>query len=361
MKVLALCLVLLAASTGARADEAIFKVGVINREFVPPEPYEWRGARSHVLRTMIWYPAEADAHEQPQWIGPPLLSLFNAGSAARDAKPADGPRRPLVVLSHGFGGRVFNLAWLGTVLASRGFIAVAVDHPGNNGFEDLTVEGYALMWLRAVDLSAVTDAMLADTTFRDRIDPSRIGAAGHSLGGYTVILIAGGMTDPARLQAFCRSSDADSSCTPPGDVASLRQQSLARLKIDPDYQQRYGRFANSYRDERIRAVLAMAPGLGPAFVPESLAGISIPVAIATGDADEITPPGSGAEPLSRVIPHASMRVLPRAGHFVFVGTCTMIGRIFVRAACRDPAGIDRDVIHAETGRFALDFFTSALR
>jgi len=108
-----------------------------------------------------------------------------------------------------------GLAWLGTALAAHGFVAVAVNHPGNNALEDRTVEGFSLWWLRAVDLSAVIDAVLDDKTFGSQIDPARIGAAGHSAGGYTVIAVAGGISDPAQLQAFCRSPAADASCKPP--------------------------------------------------------------------------------------------------------------------------------------------------
>src|SRR5204862_7055030 len=96
--------------------------------------------------------------------------FFSTGSAARDAKPAPGPKRPLILLSHGYGGTVSDLAWLGAALAAHGFIAVAIDHPGNNGQEGNTVEGFSLMWLRAVDLGAVIDAMLADKTFGDQVD-----------------------------------------------------------------------------------------------------------------------------------------------------------------------------------------------
>src|SRR5262249_30365968 len=99
----------------------------------------------------------------------------------------EGPRHPLILLSHGFGGTASDLAWLGTALAAHGFIAVAVNHPGHNALEAYTVEGYSLMWLGAVDLGAVIDAVLNDKTFGNRIDPARIGAAGHSLGGYTVV------------------------------------------------------------------------------------------------------------------------------------------------------------------------------
>jgi hypothetical protein len=149
MRFLALWLILLAASNVACADDTVFKVGLTTRDFIPAKPYDWRSAETHALRAIIWYPAAADAREEPQWIGPPILPFFGAGRAARDAEPAAGPRHPLILLSHGFGGTASDLAWLGAALAAHGFIVVAVNHPGNNGLEDYTVEGYSLMWLLA--------------------------------------------------------------------------------------------------------------------------------------------------------------------------------------------------------------------
>ncbi|MEW6639415.1 MAG: alpha/beta fold hydrolase [Pseudomonadota bacterium] len=357
----ALWLILLAAPHVACADDAVFKVGVTTRDVIPAEPYDWRGARTHALRTMIWYPAVADAREEPQWIGPSIAPFVSAGRAARDAAPAAGPLRPLILLSHGFGGTASDLAWLGAALAAHGFIAAAVNHPGNNGLEDKTVEGASLMWLRAVDLSAVIDALRDDDIFGSRIDAARIGAAGHSFGGYTVIAIAGGRADPARLAAFCRSPAADALCATSPDVADMRQQSRARLASDPDFQRRYGKAGNSYRDERVRAVLALAPGPVPVFIPESLGNIAIPVAIVAGSADEIAPPASGAQALGKAIPHATLELFPHAGHFVFFGTCTAVGRIVIPVGCRDPEGADREAVHAATIRLALDFFTAKLR
>lgn len=359
MRFLALCLILLAAPDLGWAEDAIFKVGVTTRDFIPPEPYDWRGATMHALRVTIWYPAVADAHEQQQWIGPRIIPLVSTGSAAPDASPAAG-LRPLILLSHGFGGSAATLAWLGAGLAAHGFIAVAVNHPGNNGSERTTVDGYALKWLRALDLSAVIDAMRADPNFGNRIDLARIGAAGHSYGGYTVIAIAGGVTDPERTPAFCRSPAADALCTSQQGASELRQRSLTRLTTDADFRQRYSAAGHSYRDERVRAVFAMAPGPVPDFTPESLGAISIPVAIVAGSADEIAPPASGAEALSKTIPGATLKLFPRAGHFVFFGTCTTVGRLVMRAVCRDVDGADRDAVHAETLRFALDFFTAKL-
>jgi predicted dienelactone hydrolase len=151
MRLLSLSLILFSVVNIALAD-AVFKVGVTTRDFIPAEPYDWRGAKTHALRAIIWYPAAADAREEPQWIGPPMVPFMSAGSAARDAAPAAGPRHPLILLSHGNGGLASQLAWLGTAMAADGFVVVAVNHPGNNALEDYTVEGFSLWWLRAVDL-----------------------------------------------------------------------------------------------------------------------------------------------------------------------------------------------------------------
>src|SRR5262245_54414112 len=104
MRFLTLCLILLAALDVACADDPAFKVGVTTRDLIPAEPYDWRGARTHALRAIIWYPAAAEMREETQWIGPPILPFYSAGSAARDAPLAAGPRRALILLSHGFGG-----------------------------------------------------------------------------------------------------------------------------------------------------------------------------------------------------------------------------------------------------------------
>ena len=110
-----------------------FKAGVTRRLFVPAEPHEWRGDTKHALATTIWYPADAAAEEQPRVLGPPGNPLFESGHPAADAALASTPAQfPLIVLSHGIGGTAGSLAWLGTALARAGYVAAAVNHPGNN-------------------------------------------------------------------------------------------------------------------------------------------------------------------------------------------------------------------------------------
>ena len=144
------------------------------------------------------------------------LEIFELGMAAQNAPLVPKPARfPLVVISHGTGGSALSMAWLGKALAAHGYVAAAVNHPGNNAAEPYTAEGFSIWWESASDLSETISGMLADAKFGDRIDPERIGSAGFSLGGYTMIAIAGGITDVQGFIRFCDSTGAAGTCTSP--------------------------------------------------------------------------------------------------------------------------------------------------
>jgi len=102
----------------------------------------------------------------------------------------------------------------------------------DNAVDGYTAPGFTLWWERARDLSAVIDGMLADPTFIARIDAARIGAAGFSLGGYTMMAIAGGLTLPAHFREFCASPDADGACQAPPEFGDLRAKAKALADSD---------------------------------------------------------------------------------------------------------------------------------
>ena len=116
---------------------------------------------------------------------------------------------PLVALSHGTGGSAMQMAWLGTYLAARGYIVAAVNHPGNNAVTGYTTQGFIEGWERAKDISAVISDMLADPRFGSKIDPDRIGAAGFSYGGFTMMELAGATADLNRILAWCDEDQRD--------------------------------------------------------------------------------------------------------------------------------------------------------
>lgn len=341
---------LLFFASGRLPAQAFFKVGVAQRSFVPDKPYCWRAAKTHALLTTVWYPADSASVEQPQWIGPPNSPLFAVGSAARDARPASG-RFPLIVLSHGTGGSALMLGWLGTKLAAHGYIAAAVNHPGNNSLEPYTPAGFSLWWERARDLSEVIGKMLDDAEFGAHIDSSRIAAAG-------------GITDRAAYQEFCKSPAADAICKSPPEFPELLEY-FRRLdgagKSDPEIATSLSREKESHRDSRVRAVFAIAPALGPAFPAAGLKKITIPVQIVAGAEDDNVPIASSAKYFAANIPGSAL-VLLAGGvrHYEFLGSCTAVGRQTLPLLCTDNPGVDRDAIHEKTAAMAVKFFDAKL-
>jgi predicted dienelactone hydrolase len=339
-----------------------FHVGVTDRAFLKGDAsYDWREARTHALLTTIWYPADITAKETEQWVGDPAHPFASAGRAARDAKVAISPGKfPLILLSHGTGGSALMMAWLGTVLAAHGYIAAAVNHPGNNALEPHTIRGFTLGWERAVDLSKVLDGILADHQFGSRIDAGRVGAAGFSFGGYTMMELAGGIgkIDVEAIQSRCGSPHStDSLCASPLEFPDLVPKAIQLFQTDAHYAAALNESDESHRDPRIRAVFAIAPAVGEVFSPETLSRISIPVEIVAGASDPVAPPATNARYFAAHIPHAKLTIYPGGvAHYTFLGTCTAAGKKQSPDFCVDRPGVNRDAIHAETARKVVSFF-----
>lgn len=352
-------------ASGAPARPAktiVYKAGMMNRHFTPPEPYEWRSAKTHALITDIWYPADPASVEQMQWIGSPDNPFAKAGKAALNVPILPGSEKfPLILLSHGIGGSSAMMGWLGSALASHGYIAAAVNHPGNNALEDYTLPGAVFWAQRAHDLSALLDLLLADPTFGPRIDPKRVGAAGFSLGGLTVIELAGGIAEFSRYQDFCKSPKADGMCTDTIEYPGLLAKVTALAKTDPAIQSAFVENSKSHRDPRIRAIFAMAPALGPAFSPDSLAKISIPTQIVAGSVDTVVPIETSAKFFAAKIPGSQVSILQAVGHYTFLATCAELGDRTQPRLCIDQAGILRDEIHAQTATMAAKFFDANMK
>ncbi len=134
-------------------------------------------------------------------------------------------------------------------------------------------------------MSQVLDALLQDPLWKDRIASDskgpRVGAIGHSAGGYTVLALAGGQHDMSRLASHCSSQRAEDPIfcslagTAPADVTARAFESVPAVP--------------SVRDTRIRAVVALSPA-GAMFTPSSLARISVPTLLYRAEADRFMVP-----------------------------------------------------------------------
>jgi len=192
------------------------------------------------ILAQAWYPADSSAASMPraQWIadvpvanayadyvGLPhwimsQLPLILTNSRQGAAAAADTGAMPVVVISHGWTGTRAMHTALAEELASRGLVAIVIDHPYGAlsvSFADGTVMplhraalpdrettqefdrlASALVATYAADIAAVVRGIRAGSTvpqLAGRLDTSRIALAGHSTGGGAAVLAA--LDDPA--------------------------------------------------------------------------------------------------------------------------------------------------------------------
>jgi len=360
-------------TTVAQRDKepALATVGMTTRAFTDGARKNWQGTGPRPLNTVIWYPAAAGSRTEPFAATPENARFFGDSAVGKFFTEipvafnapllVSAQKHPLILLSHGSTSLGLSLMWLGHYLASHGYIVAAVNHHGNTAAEDqFLAQGFLLPWERPEDLTATLTKLLADPIFGGQIDPNRIGAAGHSAGGATVIQIAGGTFDADALTAFCNSpqSKGDINCEPREPI----RQSIARMeelkKTDPVVQESIRHKKEPHRDPRIKGVFAMAPAIGPAFTRQDLSAIHIPVQIVVGDADDITPLATNAGHYAKLIKGAKLTVLPHVGHMTFGSECSPLGKEKLDG-CRDAPEVDRATVHRQVEQQALEFFESA--
>lgn len=322
----------------------------------------WDGSGPRPLSTTIWYPTSDTSQVDSLTIGlPGKPPVFFSGLVRRQAPIRPGERLPLILLSHGTGGSALQLAWLGTALAQHGYIVAAVNHHGNTAAEPAyDPRGFLLWWERARDLSAVLDQLLTDSLFGLRIDSTRIGAAGFSLGGYTVLALAGGITDLESFGRFCGGPDHDATCDPQPEMPDAPALVERLRATDTVAQRSLASAGHSYKDPRIRAVAALAPAVVQAFTPTSLNRLVVPTLLIGGSQDSIAPARTNAHHAADLIPGAQFVLLPGVTHYTFLSECTDQGRRVLGDLCREAPEIDRGAVHADVAARVTVFFDAEL-
>jgi predicted dienelactone hydrolase len=309
------------------------------------------------VRVTVWYPAAAGSAEQDLLIGPPAAPLFRIGAVAPGAPMAPGGNWPVILLSHGFGGSARIMAWFGIAMARAGAIVIAVDHPGNNAVDPMTIPGAGLWWDRAEDLKAALAAAQRDPRFGPRIDAARIGLAGFSAGGFTALVAAGARVDRAAFLRFCARHPHDGVCAPQKEfpIDLLRGEAVLN---QPPYAAEIAHAGDDHGIAHVRAVFVMAPALVQALDPASLAALRMPVTVMLGDSDRVAPPASNGLVVARTVPGAALIELHGVGHYDFLATCTPAGR---RVVPECDATVPQDVTHLRAIQAATKLFASALR
>jgi len=253
------------------------------------------------LPVMVWYPAEVSGSTLP-------FDYYDMvkGRAILNAEPQAG-QHPLIVFSHGLGMCSFQSVFLMEFLAENGYIVAAPDHDDaamchigggsditdcqltkallkSMGNLDKSVQGlfpekiHHLMdpAYRPRQISAVIDELLFNAEFGPRINPNQIGVMGHSFGGWTAEALAGAEID-------CRDPESYSQavCEAPDEELTTAVNNR-KVCCQPPYRGQITHF----RDERVKAALALGPG---SFIFPNYDAMNnqVPVMILMGDHVEV--------------------------------------------------------------------------
>jgi predicted dienelactone hydrolase len=267
--------------------------------------------RDKPLDLHIWYPTDAN--------GPVELvaqnALFYGFHAQRDV-PARAGAHPLVVLSHGSGGRMTQMAWLATALSARGYIVAGVNHHGTTSMDSdphRTIE----IWDRPADLSAIIDAFAAGPIAGITADLTGVTSAGFSLGGHSAMALAGARVRKDAYIEYCAQN-----------IGQLDCGWLARGGVDFNNIDA-ARYEASFADARITATIAIDPALPQAMTGESLAAITHPTLFINLEDTEHMPAGISARQIALQMPNAAHYDLPGSWHMSGIGECSMLGRILI--------------------------------
>lgn len=187
------------------------------------------------------------APEKPQTVGGYPLAF------APDAEPT-GTALPLVAVSHGSGGTPWTHCDLARALALAGFAVALPEHLGNSVSDNALDHTVALLTTRSRQCSRAIDAAFADPLLGPHLRPGRVGVVGHSIGGCTALTLAGGHPWPGPYEGLA--------------------EPAGRL--------------DSATDERVAAIVLLAPATHWFMPPGALAGVRVPILLWTGTRDAIT-------------------------------------------------------------------------
>lgn len=267
--------------------------------------------RNRKVLVEVWYPIDEgkepsleedqDAYWKKVWVYP---------QEVREAPISEKQEQyPLILMSHGNSGLRLDRSWFAEEMVKKGYIVASVEHFGNTWDND-DPTFFFRPWERPIDVTFALDQILSEKELSDKIAHDQIGFCGYSLGGMTGLLLAG-----AKFEDFKT------------HLSSSKMKNMPARLLDKFLKEfDWEKSLSSYKDERIKAYLLLAPAAS-VFDSSSLALISAPMHIMYSEGDKTLPPESHAIYVGQKVSHAQItKVDQNASHYIFLNEVSDPGK-----------------------------------
>lgn len=251
---------------------------------------------------------------------------------------ADQSEAKIAIVSHGAFGSPREMNWLGYGIAKQGWLVLGVAHHGESWVYGKSSINYSIVskkWLRAQDLSFVLDQLFHSNSLINReVDKDSIVIAGHSLGGYSALSLAGVRQDMKAMVAYCKNAMAtDKGCRYgyPNKESSL-SSNLIPVNL---------------KDERVNALILLDPALGPLASQSSLKQVILPTLIIGSVENDFLNYEAHAGYYASLIKDAQLvKLATGEGHFVYLDQCQHEHKVMGTSLCEDRQNVDRAEVHS---------------
>ncbi|MEH1874502.1 alpha/beta hydrolase [Nostoc sp.] len=215
------------------------------------------------------------------------VDIYLPEAPSQSTKELSSPPFPLIVISHGVASDRSSFVYLAEHLASYGFAVAVLEHPGSNAerfqqyFAGLAGPPDPAEFInRPLDIKYLLDELQrlekSDPTLQGKLNFQQVGAIGQSLGGYTVLALAGANINFEELRQNCNPNYSSF------NLSLLLQCEANKLPLR-NYE---------LKDDRIKAVMAINPIDSLVLGEGGVSQIKIPVMLVAGSQDIFAPPVS---------------------------------------------------------------------
>ena len=278
------------------------------------------------LEYAIWYPSTSPVSVKK--LGPFKVKYSLRGEVKKG-------RYPVVILSHGNGGRLLSHRRTAEHLVKNGFVVFTVAHTVDDKFNFKRPE---LLQKRASELNVINDAFAKHIVISKNIDRNKLYVIGYSLGGATALMSAGVGYDFNNIVRHCVDNYKNDVQFCKKKVIEIKNEvGIARVPEKLKYNK----------------IVLVAP-FGQGAISSDLQNIDTDVLLIRFGQDKILKYPFHSQYLSEKISQNRLRYLTKydAHHFAFISPFPKYIKI---EPAKDPKGFDRESFLIELNTMIVNF------